>query len=73
MDQVRPDQQLGLAICEAAHSMRVPDFFEEILSHGFAGVQVSTGCVWRRKKTALTQVYRLINFSCPLKQLFNIY
>jgi hypothetical protein len=33
--------------------MRIPDFFEKILTHDFAGWQVSTGYQWRTKKPRL--------------------
>tara|TARA_B100000519_G_C14068214_1_gene355487 strand:+ start:431 stop:652 length:222 start_codon:yes stop_codon:yes gene_type:complete len=50
MNQVRSDQQLRLTVGQAAHCMRIPDFFEKILTHDFAGRQVSTGYQWRTKK-----------------------
>jgi hypothetical protein len=39
VNEVRADKQLRLAVGQRAHRMRVPDFFEECLSHGDKGYE----------------------------------
>jgi hypothetical protein len=42
VDEMQPDEELGLTRWEDAHGMRVPDFLEECLAH------VPSSCLWLR-------------------------